>query len=57
MRSGVVIVQDYIGMPQQPGNQVVHADEASWNHPFLEERGRPCARAISIENTIFQKVH
>ena len=30
MRSGVVIVQDYIGMPQQPGNQVVHADEASW---------------------------
>ena len=22
-----------------------------------EERGRPCARAISIENTIFQKVH
>eukprot|EP00434_Breviolum_minutum_P013379 symbB.v1.2.011788.t1/scaffold798.1/size257095/9 len=38
---GVVIVQDYIGLPQQPGNQVVHADEAIQNRawqrhgPFL----------------------
>jgi hypothetical protein len=27
-KPGVVIVQDYMGLPQQPGHQMVHADEA-----------------------------
>lgn len=26
--AGVVIVQDYVGFPQQPGHQIVHSDEA-----------------------------
>ena len=28
-KPGVVIVQDYMGLPQQPGHQMVHADEAN----------------------------
>eukprot|EP00913_Durusdinium_trenchii_P012565 g11800.t1 len=42
--AGVVIVQDYVGFPQQPGHQIVHSDEAiqndAWQRqgPFLPIR-------------------